>query len=271
MFGHKRLHLQVLGSSFLNLQLWSFQSDHFLLCYFQRCEVFPKQTVILILLQSEELSERSSFPFFFRSDLQGLGYELGRSKVGKEEAKHSFGGQALARRAGDIRASWCKTGVFLQEFMEGCWTKTGFQPSYGFQLILPLLALTFKLDRNGSEPKKKKKKVNFQTWRFEKKSSRSCVFPWLHLFPDWVEVWSFNTEPGWNRGCMWGVLLAPQASWEPDGPPQGQKRHFLHSSLCQKLQLGFVDAPLPSLPPLVFFFFSCSPPSSFDCERELAH
>lgn len=119
--------------------------------------MFPKQTAIVILLPTEELSERSSFPFFFRSDLQGLGYELGGSKVGKEEAKHSFGGQALACTAGDLRASRCKTGVFLQEFMEGCWTKTGLHPSYGFRFILPLLALTFTLDRNGSEPKKNQK------------------------------------------------------------------------------------------------------------------
>lgn len=144
--------------------------------------MFPKQTAIVILLPTEELSERSSFPFFFRSDLQGLGYELGGSKVGKEEAKHSFGGQALACTAGDLRASRCKTGVFLQEFMEGCWTKTGLHPSYGFRFILPLLALTFTLDRNGSEPKKKKKNsLPNPVFQKNPKNSRSRVFPWLHL------------------------------------------------------------------------------------------
>lgn len=94
--------------------------------------MFPKQTAVLIPLQTEELSERSSFPFFFRSDLQVLGCELVGSEVSEEEAKHSFGGQALARRAGDIQASRCKTGVFLQEFMEGCRTKTGLHPVYSF-------------------------------------------------------------------------------------------------------------------------------------------
>lgn len=93
--------------------------------------MFPKQTAFLILPQTEELSESSSFPFFFSSDQQVLGYGLVGSKVSKEEAKHSFGGQARARTAGDIQASRCKTGVFFQEFMEGGRTKTG-QPVYDF-------------------------------------------------------------------------------------------------------------------------------------------
>lgn len=220
--------------------------------------MFPKQTAIVVLLSTEELSERSSFPFFFRSDLQGLGYELGGSKVGKEEAKHSFGGQALACTAGDLRASRCKTGVFLQEFMEGCWTKTGLHPSYGFRFILPLLALTFTLDRNGSEPKKKKKRIHFQTQCLKKqpKNSRRCVFPWLHLSLSELRFGVLTLSLGEIGSVCGGVLLVPQASWEPDGPPQGQKRDFLHSSLCQKLQLGFVDAPLPTSPhPWLLFFF----------------
>lgn len=135
------------------------------------------------------------------SDPQVLGYELAGSKISKEEAKHSSCGQALARRAGDIQASWCKTGVSLQDFMEGCRTKTGLHPFYNFWLILLLLALTFKLDRNGLEAKKEREKFTFEPSVLAKNNqiTAATMFPMAPSFSESLEFWGFNAEPGWNQ------------------------------------------------------------------------